>query len=51
LALFPDSEEHSFDRRLHGLLVEKRKLSQEMLLPPAPTNADMERLYSETMMN
>jgi hypothetical protein len=50
-ALFPDDEEHSFDRRLHALLVEKRSLSRDMLIPPAATDEDAQRLYNETIDN
>jgi hypothetical protein len=48
-ALFPDDEEHSFDRRLHALLAEKRALSRDMLMPPAATDDDARRLYEETI--
>jgi SNF2 family DNA or RNA helicase len=48
-ALFPDDEEHSFDRRLHALLTEKRSLSRDMLIPPAATSEDAQRLYDETI--
>jgi SNF2 family DNA or RNA helicase len=48
-AVFPDDEEHSFDRRLHALLTEKRSLSRDLLVPPAATDEDAQRLYAETI--
>jgi hypothetical protein len=51
LAIHPDSVlgEHSFDRKLHGLLAHKRELSREMLMPPVDNERDAEALFGETV--
>lgn len=49
MALMPGSEDHSFDRKLHALLQQKRALSREMLMPPMMTDEDARRLYADTM--
>ncbi|GAA4019206.1 DEAD/DEAH box helicase [Sphingomonas swuensis] len=49
MALLPGGEDHSFDRRLHSLLMRKRELSREMLMPPALTDEDARQLFEETI--
>lgn len=49
IALFPDAEDHSFDRRLHALLMEKRALSRDMLCPPEASDEDAAKLFQETV--
>lgn len=50
LAVFPDSEELSFDKNLHDLLEKKRKLSRDVLTPPAGTDQDLSDLFDNTVM-
>jgi len=49
MALLPGDEDHSFDRRLHKLLRDKRTLSRDMLIPPAATDEEAARLFEETV--
>lgn len=50
MSLFPDSVEHSFDRRLNKLLMGKRALSRDLLCSPEATDADAARLFEETVL-
>jgi len=49
LAIDPASPEYSFDQRLHALLEDKRRLSQELLVPSAMSRADEVRLFESTV--
>jgi len=49
LAVFPDSPEHSFDRRLHALLDRKRKMSRDILCPAIATEQDLQGLFDDTV--
>ena len=49
IAIYPDDAEHSFDLRLHQLLMDKRELSRDILLPPSASNADITELYNGTV--
>lgn len=49
MALLPGDAEHSFDRRLHKLLLEKRDLSRDMLVPTVASDKDASRLFEETV--
>ena len=48
-AIYPDHPERSFDRQLHALLERKRRLSRDMLAPPAATDRDAEELFRATI--
>jgi SNF2 family DNA or RNA helicase len=48
-AIYPQSEENSFDRRLHQLLQRKRALSRDLLAPPAASERDVRELYEATI--
>lgn len=48
LAVVPGAEEHSFDVQLQLLMERKRKLAQDLLVPPAFTKDDYEALMAGT---
>ncbi|SDD56424.1 DEAD/DEAH box helicase [Belnapia rosea] len=48
LATLPDGR-RSFDQNLHALLTRKRQLMRDALLPPGPTGADQDELFTATM--
>jgi len=49
IALDPAAPDYSFDRRLDALLVRKRKLSVETLMPPDGTGNEASNLFNDTV--
>lgn len=49
LAIHPRFRGHSFDRNLHALLEQKRRLSRSVLAPPTASDADLETLFINTV--
>jgi SNF2 family DNA or RNA helicase len=49
IATHPEFGDASFDVRLDELLRRKRRLSREVLAPPAATNDDFSRLFNESV--
>nr|WP_287411677.1 SNF2-related protein [Pseudodesulfovibrio sp.] len=50
LAVHPEiGRDHSFDIKLHELLMKKRSLSRTLLAPPAGTNQDAKELFATTV--
>lgn len=48
-AIHPEYSDYSFDFRLHELLVKKRKLSREILMPTKGTREDLEELFKSAI--
>ncbi len=51
IAIHPDYGDFSFDRRLDALLQEKRRLSRTVLAPPAASDKDIQKLYSQVVQS
>lgn len=49
MALLPGEEARSFDHNLNALLQRKRSMAAELLMPPAPTAADEDALFRQTI--
>jgi SNF2 family DNA or RNA helicase len=49
LAIHPRFRGHSFDRNLHALLEQKRRLSRSVLAPPTASDSDLETLFINTV--
>jgi superfamily II DNA or RNA helicase len=48
-AVHPQFQDATFDLKLHALLEKKRRLSSELLFPPAATDSDFEELFASTI--